>query len=252
MLTFEQKALMAQMIFNEKEILFGEFGADLTKVEKQEKWMEILVKLNSIGGNVNDYKTLRDNEWSNMKRATEKKVQTLASNENKSEDQKINCKPLSPIDDIVLDILDKGRGLTTHKAIASVDEISSLNSFQGMMKYEDFDEDGELDEEENDIETGLEQEEVTGNPMTANTIPMVKSRKRKRNFASHYPLTANYELMELRKKKLQLECAKLELELEKMPLECAKLELEIQKLQRDLLTPEDIAPDHQTSQLQQH
>ena len=154
MLTFEQKALMAQMIFNEKEILFGEFGADLTKVEKQEKWMEILVKLNSIGGNVNDYKTLRDNEWSNMKRATEKKVQTLASNENKSEDQKINCKPLSPIDDIVLDILDKGRGLTTHKAIASVDEISSLNSFQGMMKYEDFDEDGELDEEENDIETG--------------------------------------------------------------------------------------------------
>ena len=154
MLTFEQKALMAQMIFNEKEILFGEFGADLTKVEKQEKWMEILVKLNSIGGNVHDYKTLRDNEWSNMKRATEKKVQTLASNENKSEDQKINCKPLSPIDEIVLDILGKGRGLTTHKAIASVDEISSLNSFQGMMKYEDFDEDGELDEEENDLETG--------------------------------------------------------------------------------------------------
>ena len=154
MLTFEQKALMAQMIFNEKEILFGEFGADLTKVEKQEKWMEILVKLNSIGGNVNDYKTLRDNEWSNMKRATEKKVQTLASNENKSEDQTINCKPLSPIDEIVLDVLGKGRGLTTHKAIASVDEISSLNSFQGMMKYEDFDEDGELDEEENDIETG--------------------------------------------------------------------------------------------------
>ena len=99
---------------------------------------------------------------------------------------------------------------------------------------------------------GLDQVEVTGNPMTANTIPMVKSRKRKRNFASHYPLTANYELMELRKKKLQLECAKLELELEKMPLECAKLELEIQKLQRDLLTPEDIAPDHQTSQLHQH
>ena len=56
MLTFEQKALMAQMIFNEKEILFGEFGADLTKVEKQEKWMEILVKLNSIGANVHDYK----------------------------------------------------------------------------------------------------------------------------------------------------------------------------------------------------
>ena len=41
--------------------------------------------------------------------------------------------------------------------------------------------------------------------------------------------------MELRRKKLHLECAKLELELEKIPLECAKLELEIQTLQRNLL-----------------
>ena len=56
MLTYDQKVLMAQMIFNEKDILFGEFGPDLTKVEKQEKWMEILVKLNSIGANVSDYK----------------------------------------------------------------------------------------------------------------------------------------------------------------------------------------------------
>ena len=95
----------------------------------------------------------------------------------------------------------------------------------------------------------MDQVEVTGNPMTANTIPIIKSRKRKRNFGAHYPLTANYELMELRKRKLQLECAKLELELEKIPLECAKLELEIQKLQRGLLTTEEIAPDHQTSQL---
>ena len=71
--------------------------------------------------------------------------------------------------------------------------------------------------------------------ITANTIPLAKGRKRKRNFAAHYPLTANYELMELRKKKLQLECAKLELDLEKIPLECAKLELEIQKLQGDLV-----------------
>ena len=56
MLTPEQKMLMAQMIFNEKEVLFGEFGPDLSKVEKQEKWMEILVKLNSVGANLTDYK----------------------------------------------------------------------------------------------------------------------------------------------------------------------------------------------------
>merc|ERR1711899_213932 len=74
MLTPEQKMLMAQMIFNEKEVLFGEFGPDLSKVEKQEKWMEILVKLNSVGANLTDYKILRDNEWSNTRRATEKKL----------------------------------------------------------------------------------------------------------------------------------------------------------------------------------
>ena len=56
MLTYDQKMLMAQMIFNEKTILFGDFGPNLTKVEKQEKWMEIVVKLNSIGANIQDYK----------------------------------------------------------------------------------------------------------------------------------------------------------------------------------------------------
>ena len=56
MLTTDQKMSMAQMIFNEKEILFGEFGAELTRADKQEKWIEILVKLNSIGANIHDYK----------------------------------------------------------------------------------------------------------------------------------------------------------------------------------------------------
>ena len=56
MLTYDQKILMAQMIFNEKNILFSDFGPNLTKVEKQEKWMEIVVKLNSIGANIQDYK----------------------------------------------------------------------------------------------------------------------------------------------------------------------------------------------------
>ena len=47
------------------------------------------------------------------------------------------------------------QGLTTHKVIASVDEISSLNSFQGIMKYnDDFDDVDEINDEENDTETG--------------------------------------------------------------------------------------------------
>ena len=60
MLSYDQKLLMAQMIFNERDILFGDFGPDLTKVEKQEKWIEILMKLNSVGANMTDYKVRND------------------------------------------------------------------------------------------------------------------------------------------------------------------------------------------------
>ena len=51
-----------------------------------------------------------------MKRATEKKFSIIKANETKSEDQKVQTKSSwSPIDDIVLDILGKGRGTTTKK-----------------------------------------------------------------------------------------------------------------------------------------
>ena len=51
---------------------------------------------------------LRDNEWSNQRRATEKKVATLKANETKPEEERVQCKPLSQLDEIVLDILGKG------------------------------------------------------------------------------------------------------------------------------------------------
>ncbi len=54
---------------------------------------------------------LRDNEWSNLKRATEKKLATIKANEEKSEEARTACKPLSPVDEIVLDILGKGKVL---------------------------------------------------------------------------------------------------------------------------------------------
>ena len=111
-----------------------------------------------------------------------------------------------------------------------MDDVSGLSALGSMIKYDDM----EDSESESDLMTTSEFP-----PNTANTIPLSRKRKRAklRNFAAHFPLSANYELVELRKKKLQLECAKLELELEKIPLECAKLELEIQLLQRDLLQP---------------
>ena len=60
-----------------------------------------------------------------------------------------------------------------------------------------------------------------------------------RSFTAGYGNTSSSgdsELLELRRKKLQLECSKLELEIERIPLECAKLELQIQLLQRDILS----------------
>jgi len=43
------------------------------------------------------------------------------------------------------------------------------------------------------------------------------------------------DVMNLKKRKLQLECKTLQGEMDKIPLECAKLELEIQSLQQKLL-----------------
>ncbi len=95
---------------------------------------------------------------------------------------------------------------------------------------------GDEEDEDEEMTAAVDESQEPQNQSTANTIPLPKRRKRKRNFAAHFPLSANYELMELRKKKLQLECARMELEMEKLPLECAKLELEIQLLQRDLMS----------------
>ena len=75
MLTREQKLLFARLIFNAKEILFADSAnSEVTKPEKASKWFEILMQLNSVGANIPDYKTIRDQEWSNMRRAVEKKV----------------------------------------------------------------------------------------------------------------------------------------------------------------------------------
>ncbi len=52
MLDKNQKTIFAQMLFNDKDLLFGEFP----KQEKQEKWIEIFIKLNAMGANIPDYK----------------------------------------------------------------------------------------------------------------------------------------------------------------------------------------------------
>ena len=56
MLSKDQKVILAQMIFNDRDLLFGDCGPNLSKVEKQEKWIEIFIKLNAMGANIPDYK----------------------------------------------------------------------------------------------------------------------------------------------------------------------------------------------------
>ena len=58
MLLKDQKVVLAQMIFNDRELLFGENGPNVSKVEKQEKWIEIFIKLNAMGANIPDYKVM--------------------------------------------------------------------------------------------------------------------------------------------------------------------------------------------------
>ena len=61
MLSKEQKLALAQMVFNNKDVIMGEYGPNLTKVEKQQKWMEILIKLNSMGADITDYQVSMKN-----------------------------------------------------------------------------------------------------------------------------------------------------------------------------------------------
>lgn len=56
MLTKELKVVFAQMLYNDKDLLFAECGPHLSKTEKQEKWIEIFIKLNALGANIPDYK----------------------------------------------------------------------------------------------------------------------------------------------------------------------------------------------------
>ena len=65
-----------------------------------------------------------------MKIAKEKKLSMIKANETKSEAEKVQCKPLSPIDDIVLDILGKGRGTTTKKETVDLSDMSNVMLFK--------------------------------------------------------------------------------------------------------------------------
>ena len=69
---------------------------------------EILTQLNCVGAEVTDYKKLRDVEWSNLRRAAEKKLATFKANQEKPLNQ---AQPVvfTQAEEIVLDVLGKGK-----------------------------------------------------------------------------------------------------------------------------------------------
>jgi len=56
MLNRDQKKVLAQLLFNDKETLFGDVGTNTSKADKQKKWIEIFIRMNSFGANFPDYK----------------------------------------------------------------------------------------------------------------------------------------------------------------------------------------------------
>jgi len=249
--------LFARLVFNAKEILFSSDLTETPKADKAAKWFEILSQLNSVGADVPDHKTLRDQEWSNLRRAVEKKLATIKSNEEKAPEEKVPVRPFNQTEAIVLDILGKGAG-TTQKSVIDLTQVthapdlskivsdisatggSSSSSFvmfasgSAGVKDEHFDDDEDEDEEGEGEEGWQQQQQAAGPPPSTANEPKAKRKAagRKRPLMLMQTAGSQAEMAELRRKKLRLECMKLELELEKLPLECAKLELEIQRLQQ--------------------
>lgn len=166
-----------------------------------------------------------------MRRAAEKKLATFKANQEKPLDQAQSV-VFTEAEEIVLDVLGKGFGNTRYQEIDwSAKDVprSTGERSAGILKeeLEDFDDDDEVDEK-------LEKEGLGKS-----------AKKRARtNGSTVGSVSGQAELVELRRKKLRLECMKLELELEKIPLECAKLELEIKHLQSALKSG-----DKQSSQI---
>ena len=97
-------------------------------------------------------KSLRDIEWSNMRRAAEKKMTNLKENEMKSEDEKINMRPLTALDEIVLDVLGKGNGTTQKSEVLIPDNASFIDpAFMARIKYEEDEDEDNLGDDNEDL-----------------------------------------------------------------------------------------------------
>jgi hypothetical protein len=75
MLSKSQKLLLAQLVRENKTLLFGPFSPTVTNKAKQSCWEMIRRALQETGCEPTDVKTLGDTEWRNLKRSVQNKYQ---------------------------------------------------------------------------------------------------------------------------------------------------------------------------------
>ena len=76
----------------------------------------------------------------------------LKENEMKSEDEKINMRPLTALDEIVLDVLGKGNGTTEKSEVLIPDNASFIDpAFMARIKYEEDEDEDNLGDDNEDL-----------------------------------------------------------------------------------------------------
>ena len=78
-LSKENKLRLVQLVNENKALLFGKHGPNLTNNNKLAKWKSIYDELVSHGAVIKDVQYLRDTTWDNLKRSTVKKRNNYAN-----------------------------------------------------------------------------------------------------------------------------------------------------------------------------
>ncbi|XP_047988873.1 uncharacterized protein LOC125228371 [Leguminivora glycinivorella] len=199
----QDKMTILNHIQENKNILFGKFSDKLTHAIKINKWKEITQNLNDLGIMEKDWKYLRDTMWQNWKRRTmEKRDNRFKTGSGGGKKMKYDAS-----DDLIITIIGK-----ESPVINGIDCAESSGSSAPQS--------AELFSVE--TECNLEKD-VAQSPKV---LPTPIKKKLASTRSSEGEKISN-EILQLKKRKLELEIAKLERENYKLDLELMKLEKEL-------------------------
>ncbi|XP_073958271.1 uncharacterized protein [Choristoneura fumiferana] len=195
------KLTILNLIYDNKEILFGKFSNTLNHEIKVQKWKEITDQLTEINIFEKDWKYLRDTTWQNWrKRSLEKRNNSLKTGR--------KCK-YDAADEIVYKIMEK------NSASPTPDEVDPLET------------------------SGTSEDQVLQSipTETSRSTPAVSPHSNASNSSQPRErlLTDNNDGNNgLRKRKMEVELELAEVKLEIAKRESYKLDLELLKLEREL------------------